>query len=276
MIDISAKLVELAPLTRSFAIHLANYLRKSLPPREIGRPRRAEGDVLMRTEKQIFDALDQLLPLVQNNREEIYSLIDPLVKANELTQKHFLPILNRYTPKNMMIYPHKLKDWPKKNLLFYDAPDKINPQIACCILLSRIIDTNRTGWLPRPPDFESFWCWRYDAVDAQPAYYELPLVAFDPEHPNVLKPTSAEGPSSFLLITPWKGAGWDSPVDWLISNEGAIRWVGEPGEGTLALWLTAQEREQLIAPVDGKHIESLARQALHILANRLKHPATSS
>jgi len=78
----------------------------------------------------------------------------------------------------------------------------------------------------------------------------------------------------YLLWSPWKGASWDDP-DWLVYDEGAIRWVGDPTEDMLTLWLSPQEQEHLSIQGEAEPEESRARRALRILASQLSHNPSS-
>jgi hypothetical protein len=270
--DRSWKFADLAPLTQTFATHLASYLlRKTQRP--AGRPRKTEGaDVVARTERRLLEAMDQLIPLIQTKRQTIYDLVNPVVSSGELTEKWLVQTLNQFTPGKRKVYPQRLAEWRKANLLLYNGVDKPEPNSVCCLLLARMINPNRTGWLPRPLAAESYWCWRHNAPDLAPFPYEMPLVVLDPRHPNVvIKPAPTIEAVPYILATPWKGAAWDSHA-WQVVEGGAIRWVGLPLEDQIATWLSPQEVASL-APMASQ--VDWAEQALRILADRLSHRPSS-
>ena len=271
--DRSRKFADLAPLTKSFALHLASYLLR-MAQRPAGRPHKTEGaDVVTRAERRLLEAIDQLIPLVQARNQSIYDLVNPVVTSGNLTEKWLLQTLNQFTPGKRQVYPQRLAEWRRANLLLYCTEDEPEPNSVCCLLLARAINPNRTGWLPRPPAAETYWCWRLNTPDSSPFPYELPLavVTGTTERP-VYRPRPEPGVTPYILYTPWKGASWDDSA-WLVYDEGAVRWVGDPTEDVLTLWLLLQEQERL--SLQGEPEESRARRALRILASRLIHNPSS-
>ena len=260
--DRSRRFAELAPLTKSFAVHLASYLLRT-KQRQAGRPHKAEGeDVATRAERRLLAAMDQLIPLIQAQRQTVYDLVNPVVSSGALTEKWLLQTLSQLTPGKMMIYPQRLAEWRQLHLLHYTASGEPEPNSVCCLLLARMINPHRTGWLPRPPTAESYWCWRQDAPGSNPFPYELPLVVPDPQRPEIVKPLPVEEAEAYILWTPWRGAAWSSEA-WVAVKGGAIRWVGQPSEGQLVKWLSPEEVASL-AP--SASLADRAKQSLSILA----------
>ncbi len=268
------KAAELAPLTMSFAMHLSTYLMRTLP-RQSGRPRKDEIDITARTEMRLLEAMDYLVGLVKEKRPEVYDLVAPAVLAEKLTQKWLMQTLDKYMPGDTIIYPQRLREWRRNQQLLSTPAGTLDPQYVSCILLARQIDQRRSGWLPRPPVPESYWCWRQDTPTSIPYPYE-PITQVDtqsdPQMPAVVRRTLPAADQAYILWTPWKGAAWDDPV-WVLVDGGVIRWVGLPSEDQLAAWLSPQEKASL-APLasQGDQME----QALRILADRMKHSLTSN
>lgn len=272
--DRPRKFAELAPLTKSFALHLASYLLRA-SQRPAGRPHKMEGeDVVTRAERRLLAALDQLIPLIQARRQTIFDLVNPVLSSGNLTEKWLLQTLSQYTPGQMMIYPQRLAEWRDVHLLLRTASGEPEPNSVCCLLLARMLNPNRTGWLPRPTAAEAYWCWRLDAPGRILLPYEMPLVILDQERPDVVKIAPREEEVPFVLWTPWQGAAWDSDA-WVVVEGGAIRWVGEPTMNQLPQWLSQQEMATLAASgAEGNSNQS--RQALRILADHLIHNADSN
>ena len=261
--DRSRRFAELAPLTKSFALHLASYLLRT-KPRPAGRPHKVEGeDVVTRAEQRLLGAMDQLIPLVQTKRQTVYDLVHPVVSSGSLTNKWLLQTLSQLTPGNMMVYPQRLAEWRQAHLLLNNAVGEPEPNSVCCLLLARKLNPNRTGWLPRPPGAESYWCWRRDAPDRPPFPYEMPLVVPDPQHPDIVKPVPTVEAQPYVLWTPWKGASWDDPAAWEVTEQSAVCWVGLPSEESLVQWLSPQELASLALSASQA---DRAKQALRILA----------
>src|SRR6266581_3551056 len=82
-------LAAVAPLTEALAFHLAGSYIKDVP-RPIGRPSKAAGDVAARKEQRLRSALELILPSIAMEQEKVYALLDPLVRAGNLTKKWLL------------------------------------------------------------------------------------------------------------------------------------------------------------------------------------------
>ena len=273
--DRSRRFADLAPLTKSFAMHLASYQLRTRQ-RPAGRPHKTEGeDVVTRAERGMLEAMDRLIPLVHAKRQAIYDLVHPVFSSGNLTNKWLLQTLSQFTPGTMMVYPQRLAEWRQAHVLLSNEDGNPEPNSVCCLLLARTINPNRTGWLPRPPAPASFWCWRQDAPNIQPYPFELPLVALNQEHPGVARSILPVQEHPYLLSTTWKGATWDSP-EWMLVEDMAMRWVGEPDESIVSRWLSAQELEQFSALGGAGVDESGARLALQFLAHRLIHGSSSN
>jgi hypothetical protein len=201
--------------------------------------------------------------------------VNTAFSAGDLTSKWLVQTLYAYMPKNTIVYPQRLREWRKAKVLLSTPDGQLDPQSVSSILLARLIDQRRNGWLPQPTRIESFWVWRQDDPGLEPYPYELPISAVDPADPSVVKRQPQIGERPYLLYTPWQGAAWDDADAWFVTHHGAVRWVGSPDGAILAHWLLPREREQLFSS-DGENLaEGLPRQALRILADRLHHRPSS-
>lgn len=256
-----------APLSEALAFHLAKPYVRELPKadRPTGRPKREEGGLAGRKERQLQLALQMLTPRIRQEQETIFQLLTPVLQAGELTDRWLRNELEKYllTPSGVLD-PRRLREWHQENLLLYSEEGKPEAQSAAALLLMRRLDCRKErGWLPpggvKVPS--TFVCWRYDAPGLPPVPYELPLARQDESHPSVLVPTPEEMQSPYILCTPWKGAVWASCA-WVLVEHGAIRWVGTPREDQCTSWLSSQERGSLVSST------SLAKEVLCILAVR--------
>jgi len=225
-------------------------------------------DVVTRAEQRLLGAMDQLITLVQAKRHTVFDLVNPVVGTDDLTNKWLLQTLSQLTPGTMMVYPQRLAEWRQANLLLYNEAGDPEPNSVCCLLLARMINPNRTAWLPRPPTLESYWCWRLNARHHESVPYEMPLFPADPVNPAVVsKPSPPVEEVPYVLYTNWKGASWDNTDAWLTTGGGVIRWVGEPTVDQFAQWLSPREMASLASGTES-HAER-ARQVLRILAANL-------
>lgn len=273
---VQSYLIELAPLTRTFSMHLASYLQKTLP-RRMGRPRREEGSPMMRTRQQLVDALDCLVPLVEDERQKIFDIVDQAFGAGKLAFPWLSQVLVQYSPEGTLIYPQRFREWEKGLVLLSTPDDQLDPHSVSRILLSRKINQQRHGWLPREiPSAESFWVWRQDAPDHSVFSYELPLVSIDPQDPTRVRVVPAIEAQPYLLWTSWRGVVWDDPDAWLVTDNGVIRWVGEITDDQALQWLLPSEHSTFAEMQSGD--ESLERRVLRLLAGHLlrDHQSTSS
>lgn len=265
------RMPDAAPLTEPLAWHLATARMKELP-RPAGRPSREAGDANTREERLILAALEKLIPEIFTEQRQVFSLMDPLVRTKKLTRKWLLDQLSKYIPEDQIVYPDRLREWHRDNLLLYDEQDRLESQSTAALLVMRRLDHRRKGWLPRgliAP--RSYFCWRQNASHLVPFPYELSLVPVSPQTPSLVKPSPAGEESPYLLWSPWKGASWDDAEAWHVRDHGAIRWVGEPTLDQLAQWLSPHEMASLAV----SDTERLARQALRVLADRLMHSPSS-
>lgn len=253
-----------APLALDQVWDLLSSREENLPR---GRIQRGE-DKLAWYEQRLLQAQESLLTNVVSARRKVFELLDPVVRNGQLTRRWLIDILY---PPPLTPYPDRLREWREENFLLYDQNEEPEPQSTAAILIQRELDARKRK-LPHPrSNPRSFFCWRQDAPELQPYPYELPYVSVDStlERPIYhLRPEQSPSPS--ILATPWKGVSWNDET-WLIYDEGAIRWVGEPDEDMLRHWLSVQELEQLSAPGRADSSESRARQALRFLASRLIH-----
>ncbi len=254
-----------APLAADQVWDLLSNREENLPKERVPRGT----DMLAWYMQRTLRVQNLLLPDVANARQRVFALFDPVVRAGQLTRRWLVDILY---PPPLTPYPDRLREWNEENFLLFDQNGEPDPQTAAAILLQRELDSRKRK-LPHPRSQpRSYYCFRYDTLGGGPVSYELPLVPVDASHPSVFKPTPAEGPLPYVLYTPWKGASWDAPA-WVVFEEGAARWVGQPSDDVLTQWLSPQELASLAASAN---LEHRAKQALHILAtNFLMQRSTS-
>ena len=265
------KMPLLAPLAEDQVQDLVSHRETMLPRGKGGRPKRGESKIV-RYERRLEQALESLIPDVAIARQQVFDLMDPIVGSGQLTRRWLVDILY---PPPLTPYPDRLREWREENFLLFDENGNPEPQTTAAILVQKELDVRRRKLPPPRPVPRSFFCWRQDAPGLPPVPYELPLVNVGGATGRpVYKQRPEPGPSPYILSTIWKGVSWDDP-DWLVYNEGTIRWVGEPTEDELTRWLSPQGLERL--PIQGEALaESRARQALRILADQLRHNADSN
>jgi len=261
-----------APLTEEMVEDLAAYRERFLV-RDTGRPPREAGDKTARYQRRLNMALDVLVPEVAQARQRVFELMQREIRTSGRLTRRWLLVDVLYPPPHTP-YQERLTDWHRENLLIFDRDGEPEPNSAAAILVLREL-VHRKRWLPPPPPKpRSYYCFQYDTPGGEPVPYELPLVPVDASHPSALKPTPVEGPLPYVLWTPWKGAAWDGDA-WQIVEDGVIRWVGDPTEDVLTLWLSPQEQERLSIQGEAESRESRARRALRILASQLSHNPSS-
>ena len=269
-----------APLSEALAFHLAKPFVRELPQecRHVGRPSREEGGLAGRKERLLQLALKMVTPQILDEQKYVYELLAPVLEAGELTRRWFRNELEKYLPEKGVAYLERLREWHRENLLLYTEQGEPEPNSTAALLIMRRLDRRRQrGWLPPHglPVPQSFVCWRQDAPELPPIPYELPLVLIESTPgSSIYKLRPEQGSRPYILTTPWKLVSWNDDA-WLLYDEGAIRWVGEPDESILSSWLTAQELEQLPAPDRAVSKESRARQALHFVVSRRLHISSS-
>jgi len=270
-----------APLNEALAFHLAKPYVRELPQeyRHIGRPSRAEGGLAGRKERLLQLALKMLIPRILDEQKNVYELLAPVLEAGELTRRWLRNELEKYLPEKGITYLERLREWHRENLLLYTEQGEPEPTSTAALLIMRRLDRRRQRrWLPPHglPVPQSFMCWRQDGPELPPVPYELPLALIEGTAVSSIHAFRPEqSPAPYILATPWKGVAWNDDA-WLIHDNGAIRWVGEPDESVLFRWLTTQEVEELSAPGMEEYGESRANQALHILARRMMHASASN
>jgi len=213
--------------------------------------------------------------MILAEQERLYREMDPLVRSGTLSRKWLLDELEKHIPGEGIAYPDRLRDWHRDHILLYTDQERIEFQSTAALLLMRRLDRRKyRNWLPaRLPTPQSYLCWRRNIRHEASIPYEMPLLAVDPADPAVVvKPPPPGEESPYVLYTNWKGACWDDEA-WLLTDEGAIRWVGEPTDEHLASWLSPQEMATLAT--SGSQTDR-AKQALSILAVRfLDHHSSS-
>jgi len=273
MDDHIAMLPMFAPLTEEMVQNLTAYREKSLP-RDIGRPSRGAGDKIARYQQRLMVALKALVPEVAQARQRIYEIMENERRRTGYLSRRWLLVDVLYPPPHTP-YQERLTDWHRENLLLFDENGEPEQSSTAAILILHEL-IHRKRWLPpTPPRPRSFYCLRYDTPDRDAIPYELSLVPVTMAQPSIIKPVPIKEALPYILTTPWKGIIWDDQ-NWLLSEKGAIRWVGEPDEDMLNRWLSASELEQVSAQGGAKADDSKAFLALRLLAGRLIHDSSSN
>jgi hypothetical protein len=252
MILIASHMPRLAPLPIPMAEHLlkqqCRLLKKTV--------RTSSQDELEK------GALALLEKHVQEKRQVVYALMDPLVQTEQVSRElsvstaWIMQVLRAHTPENRPIPSQTLSLWRERHLLRYRERGHPDLDNAAALLLARMVDERMRNWLPTTiaEDEPDWWCWRQDRPEMPPVPCPVPL-------PGHL-------PSSTLLWTPWTGATWDS--HWLkIGNLGAIRWGGAVGEKQPVRWTISQQGLQVWdAEAAALHIDfpACTEEMLHTLA----------
>ena len=224
------KFPALAPLTPPVAIHLASYLVRHTP-RDAGRPPGSSRDIALFAEQRLLDALESLVPRVQQARQEVYQEMDAAVQSSTLTPRWLLQALSHEAPGDGILYPQRLVDMRREGVLYYNRRGQPDPQSVAGVLVARKIDPRRRGWLPFHLDQSErileWACWQQTAPEQDPIPY---LLTQSEEHEVQLPPEQS------LLWTPWKGATW---LGWLGVTNGAITWSvpGEVSTDLLKKWV---------------------------------------
>ncbi len=252
MIQIASHMPRLAPLPIPMAEHLLKQHRRLLKKTV----RTSSQDELEK------GALALLEKNVQEKRQVVYVLMDPLVQTEQVSRELSLSttwimhVLRAHTPENRPVPSQTLSLWRERNLLRYRERGHPDLDNTAALLLARMVDERMRNWLPTAieEDEPDWWCWRQDT----------------PEMPSVPCPVPLPGhlSSSTLLWTPWIGASWDS--HWLkIGDLGAIRWGGAVGEKQHVRWTLSQQDLQVWdAEAAALHINFPAciEEILHTLA----------
>lgn len=228
MIPIALHMPQLAPLPIPMVEHLLKQQCRLLKK-------------TVRTTSQVElekRALALLEKNVQEKRQVVYALIDPLVQTEQVSRELSLSttwimhVLRAHTPENRPITSQTLSLWRERHLLRYRERGHPDPDTTAALLLARMVDERMRNWLPTTiaEDEPAWWCWRQDTPEMPPVSCPVPL----PGHLS----------SSTLLWTPWTGATWDP--HWLkISDLGAIRWFGAVGEKQHVRWTISQQDLQV-------------------------------
>ena len=252
MIQIAAHMPQLAPLPIPMVEHLLKQRRRLLKKtvRTISQDEREK------------EALSLLEKNIQEKRQAVYALMDPLVQAEKvsgeipLSTTWITQVLRVYTPENRVIPSQTLSLWRERNLLRYRERGHPDLAATAALLLARMVDERMRNWLPTTiaEDEPDWWCWRQDTP-------EMPYIPCPVPLPDNLSPST-------LLWTPWIGATWDP--HWLkIDALGAIRWAGAVGETQPVQWTISQQDLQVWdAEVAALQIDfpACTEEVLHTLA----------
>lgn len=258
--DLLPSLPAFAPLAEDQVRDLLIQRERLLPLLSEGRPKRGTPDKLAREEQRQRQALEELLSETRSARKLVFELLDPLVRDGQLTRRALLDILY---PAPLTPYPERLNEWAREKLLWFDEQGNPAPQPTAAILLQRALDPRKRKLPPPRSEPHAFFCWRLAGRDKPPIPYELPLVETienrrRPEYKMRPEPSR----SLSLLQTAWKGVAWGDK-HWLVTDQGAICWLGEPTEQGMAAWLSPSE----MATMAGSSLpEERAARALCILA----------
>jgi hypothetical protein len=228
MIQIATYMPQLAPLPIPMVEHLLKHRYKLLKKtvRTISQDEREK------------EALSLLQKNVQEKRQAVYVLMDPLVQTEKVSREiplsttWIMHMLRAHTPENRLVPSQTLSLWRERNLLRYRERGHPDLDNTAALLLARMVDERIRNWLPTTiaEDEPDWWCWRQDTP-------EMPWVPCPIPLPGNLSPST-------LLWTPWLGATWDP--HWLkIDALGAIRWVGAIGEKQLVRWTIRQQDLQI-------------------------------
>jgi hypothetical protein len=258
-----------APLTEALAFHLARPYVSQLPQqdRPTGRPSREEGGLAGRQERLLHLALRMLTPAILEEQKKIFELLAPVVQEGELTRRWLRNELEKYLPEKGIVFPERLREWHRENLLLYTEQGEPEANSTAALLIMRRLDRRRQrGWLPPHgiPAPQSFVYWRQDAPELPALPYELPLVLTESQVGSpVYKPHPEPNQTPYILWTFWKGAFWDEPDAWMVTSQGAIRWEGQISNEQAVAWLKPHEHAMV---GEMPHEESIPRKVLRVLA----------
>jgi len=268
--DILPKMPLFAPLAEDQVRDLVSYRGKNLPRGKGGRPRRGE-DEIVRYERQQERALSSLVPDVAIARQHVFKLLDNLVQSGQWNRRNLLDIL--YPPPSIS-YPERLTDWAREYFLWFNQDRSPALQPTAALLVQAELDSRKRKIPPSRQEPHLFFCWRWNMPKQPPSSYELPLVLFEGSDTHFLKLQPEPSPTPYILATPWKGVQWDD-TKWIVFEEGAACWQGEPTDEQLSQWISEEERMSLRSLTDGQ-AESLATQILRLIVTKqLLHDASS-
>jgi len=258
--DLLPSLPAFAPLAEDQVRDLLIQRERLLPLGSEGRPKRGTPDKLAREEQRQRRALEGLLTDTRSARQQVFERLDPLVRAGQLTRRALLDILY---PAPLTPYPERLNEWVREKFLWFDEQGNPDPQPTAAILLQRALDPRKRKLPTLRSEPRSFFCWRQEGRGKPPIPYELPLVGTSENrrHPGY-KMRPDPGRSLSILQTVWKGVAWGDK-NWLVYDQGAICWLGEPTEDTMVDWLSPSEMATLAG---SSRQEERAERALCILA----------
>lgn len=219
-------------------------------------------------------------------RQEVFALMDPVVRQDELTNAWLEQALFAATPRRHgaprrrsdRVARSTLREWQNRGFITIARRNHPDPHQSAALLIARKADTERVSkWLPGAavPD-----------ADRQTAPIDLaprrppspPLVCWQQEPPPVKggpppEPTPCPLPppagleKANLLASAWPGVVWNVGESWRrVNSLGAVRWAGVTGAGwditqeDLGRWM--KESEAFVVP----HIE-MAPDMLQKLAD---------
>lgn len=224
MVQIASHMPQLAPLPIPMAEHLLKFQRRLLKK-------------TMRTsspDELETGALSLLEHNVQEKRQAVYGLMDPLVRTEEkgsrepsLSTTWIMQVLSAHTPQQRPVPSQTLSLWRERHLLRHRQRGHPDLDNTAALLLARMVDERIRNWLPTTiaEDEPAWWCWRQERPETPPMPCPVPL-------PGDLS-------AATLLWTPWVGASWDP--HWLkMGDWGAIRWVGAGDEKQAVRWTISQ------------------------------------
>jgi hypothetical protein len=263
-------LISLMPLFAPLALdQVENLIDVRLPTGQRGRPTLSAGTRSERYEKRLLRARDELLQDVDPARQRVFELLDrELRRSGRLSKRWLLGVLY---PEPLMAYPERLYEWHKEGFLFFDEQGNLEPQSVAALLLQRELDPRERRKLPPVRTSpQSFFCWRQDKLALTPYPYEIPLVRIE-THRKIedFQPRFVEEATPYVVWVPWKGIVWGKEEEqWLLTEEGAIGWIGSASDGLIAQWVTAQELDAVASTIPGMRAEPLCKQALVVLMKK--------
>ncbi len=144
MIQIASYMPQLAPLPIPMAEHLLKQRRRLLKKTM----RTSSPDEL---EKGALPLLEQN---VQEKRQAVYVLMDPLVQTEKgsrepsLSTTWIMQVLRAHTPENRLVPSQTLALWRERHLLRYRERGHPDLDNTAALLLARMVDERMRNWLP--------------------------------------------------------------------------------------------------------------------------------
>lgn len=152
------------------------------------------------------DAVSNLIRVLPDVRNRVFSIMDPVVRDGHLSTGTFLSRVKEFSPAQARPTDQLISFWRSRGIVKPGTRGTVNAQDVAGVLVVRLLLPQVTrNWLPPEiPVWEpDWWCWRQDALGVSPIPYAVPF--------------SGDVPGSSLLWTVWPGATW---------NQGWVRIAG--------------------------------------------------